>query len=111
MAAPPLAKLADLQSHGALVLGEWMPFVPRDWAAQCGRVEIGSRVHKFSGTHSLDDPEWGLTAWMRHATRDGRVLPAGTVVTTGTWSGLPMAEPGDAVLVAFDDIGEVCVQF
>ena len=32
--APPLAKLADLQSHGALVLGDWVPFVPRDWAAQ-----------------------------------------------------------------------------
>ena len=25
----PLAKLADLQSHGALVLGAWLPFAPR----------------------------------------------------------------------------------
>ncbi len=32
--APALAKLADLQSHGALVLGAWVPFAPRDWAAQ-----------------------------------------------------------------------------
>ncbi|HMS78292.1 MAG TPA: 2-keto-4-pentenoate hydratase, partial [Burkholderiaceae bacterium] len=28
--APPFARLADLQSHGALVLGEWVPFAPRD---------------------------------------------------------------------------------
>jgi hypothetical protein len=111
MAAPPLAKLADLQSHGALVVGEWMPFVARDWTVQCGLVEIGSRVHKFSGTHALGDPAWGLTAWMRHAVSEGRVLPAGTVVTTGTWCGLQMAEPGDAVLVVFDGIGEVSVQF
>jgi hypothetical protein len=109
--APPLAKLADLQSHGALVLGEWMPFVTRDWTVQCGRVEIGSIVREFRGTHALCDPAWGLTTWMRHAASQGFLLPAGTVVTTGTWCGLLMAEPGDAVLVVFEGIGEVRVQF
>lgn len=109
--APPWAKLADLQSHGALVLGEWKSFEARDWLAQYGRVEIGALVREFKGTHALGDPAWGLTAWMRHATRDGVVLPAGTIVTTGTWCGLPMAQAGDAVLVAFQGIGEVRLQF
>jgi 2-keto-4-pentenoate hydratase len=111
MEAAPLVKLADLQSHGALVLGEWIPFVARDWTVQCGRVEIGSIVHQFNGTHALDDPAWGLTTWMRHAASQGLLIPAGTVVTTGTWCGLRMAEPGDSVLVSFEGIGEVSVRF
>ena len=38
--APALLKLADLSSHGALVLGEWIPFAARDWAAQRATVRI-----------------------------------------------------------------------
>lgn len=109
--APPLAKLADLQSHGALVLGDWVPYAARDWAAQAVRVEIGERVLDFRGTHAFGNPAWGLPAWLRHATQGGAVLPAGTVVTTGTWCGLPMAAPGDAVRVVFDGIGEARLQF
>jgi 2-keto-4-pentenoate hydratase len=109
--APPLARLADLQSHGALVLGEWVPYAPRDWAAQRVRVDIGDAAQEFRGTHALGDPAWGLTAWLRHATRHGAVLPAGTVVTTGTWCGLPMAAPGQVVRVVFEGLGEVRVRF
>ncbi len=35
-----LAKLADQQSHGALVLGDWIAFEARDWATQTCRVRI-----------------------------------------------------------------------
>lgn len=108
--APALAKLADLQSHGALVLGDWVPYRPRDWAAQRVRVQIGDRVSDFQGTHAFGDPTWGLGPWLRHATRDGTRLPAGTVVTTGTWCGLPLAAAGDAVHVVFDGIGEARLQ-
>ena len=111
--APPLAKLADLQSHGALVLGDWVAFdAGRDWARQACQVRIGPvQPQGFVGTHSMADPAWVLPAWLRHATRHGRVLPAGTVVTTGTWCGLLMAQPGDAVEVVFDGIGSARVQF
>jgi 2-keto-4-pentenoate hydratase len=109
--APPLARLADLQSHGALVLGDWVPYQLRDWAAQRVQVEIGAQRLAFQGTHAFGDPAWGLPAWLRHATQGGVVLPAGTVVTTGTWCGLPMAAAGDAVRVVFDGIGEAQVQF
>ena len=109
--APALAKLADLQSHGALVLGAWVPYAPRDWARQRVSVEIGATRRGFQGTHALGDPAWGLPAWLRHATRAGAVLAAGTVVTTGTWCGLLTAEPGDAVRAAFDGVGEACLSF
>lgn len=109
--APALLKLADLQSHGALVLGEFVPFAPRDWAQQRCRVQIGADAPvERVGTHALNDPAWLLPIWLRHATRHGEAVPRGTVVTTGTWCGMLPARAGDLVRVAFDGIGEARVQ-
>lgn len=110
--APALAKLADLQSHGALVLGDWRPFeATRDWSSQVCRVRVGAQPEReFRGTHSMGDPAFVLAAWLRHATRDGAVVPAGTVVTTGTWCGILSAQAGDEVRVEFDDLGSATVQ-
>ena len=110
--APAWARLADLQSHGALVLGAWRPFeAAHDWAAQVCRVRIGAQpVREFRGTHSMADPAFVLLAWLRHASRDGALLPAGTVLTTGTWCGMLQAQAGDAVEVEFDRIGAASIQ-
>ena len=40
----------------------------------------------MAGAHA--DPAGVLPAWLKHATRGGRSVPAGTVVTTGAWGGL-----------------------
>lgn len=109
--APALAKIADLQSHGALVLGDWVPFLRRDWAAQLCRLTIGSAPpQEFRGSHALGDPAFVLPAWLRHATRDGITLPAGSVVTTGTWCGLPLAAAGDLVVAEYPAIGRAEVR-
>ena len=108
--APALLRLADLQSHAALVLGEWVPFQARDWSAQPCRVQIGGSVTDHRGTHTCGDPAWVLPDWLRHATRDGAVLPAGSVVTTRTRCGAQPAQLGDAVSVRFDGIGQASVQ-
>jgi 2-keto-4-pentenoate hydratase len=109
--APPLAKLADLQSHGALVLSDWVPFTARDWAAQPCVVTLGARAPlNFRGSHALGDPAFVLPAWLRHATRHGARVPAGTVVTTGTWCGLPIAAAGELVIAEFPGIGRAAVQ-
>lgn len=111
MQAPALLRLADLQSNGALVLGAWMPYAPPDWAAQICRVRIGQQAEvQRRGTHALGDPAWLLVDWLRHATRDGDVLPVGAVVTTGTWVGLLDAQASDLVTVEFDGIGSASVQ-
>ncbi|MGO4330426.1 fumarylacetoacetate hydrolase family protein [Cupriavidus sp. 2TAF22] len=110
VAAPALLKLADLQSHGALVLGEWRDYVGRDWATQRCRVQIGTEATERRGTHALGDPAYGLLAWLRHATREGRRVEAGTVVTTGTWVGILDASEGDLVTAEFDGIGHASVQ-
>ena len=105
-AAPALLKLADLQSHGALVLGELQDVRPVDWSQQRCRVRVGTADwQSFQGSHSLADPAWLLPAWLRHATREGHAVPAGTLVTTGTWCGLLNAAPGDRIEVEFPGIG------
>ena len=110
-AAPALLKLADLQSHGALVLGSWVPFQARDWSQQQCVVTIGQGVpHTFRGTHSLADPTWLLPTWLKHVTRFGATVPANTIVTTGTWCGMLVANVGDKVKVVFEGIGEAEVQ-
>jgi 2-keto-4-pentenoate hydratase len=109
--APALLKLADLQSHGALVLGAWQPYARRDWVQQTCSVQIGNAApQSFRGTHSLGDPAWLLPLWLRHATRNGGTVPKGTIVTTGTWCGLLEAKKGDHVKVVFDGIGQAEVQ-
>jgi 2-keto-4-pentenoate hydratase len=111
MATPALLKLADLQSHGALVLGPWMPFSHRDWTAQPCSVQIGSGAPAlWRGTHAVGDPLLLVAGWLRHASRNGHTVPAGTAVTTGTWCGMLAAGAGDRVAVRFDGVGEAMVQ-
>ena len=111
MSAPALLRLADLQTHGALVLGPWVPWAPRDWSQQICRVFIGEQpAVQRQGTHALGDPVWGVGEWLRHATRGGRTVAAGTVLTTGTWVGVLNARAGDRVIAEFDGIGAAQVQ-
>jgi 2-keto-4-pentenoate hydratase len=108
-----MLRLADMQMHGALAIGTWVPWnnaAPRDWSNQLCRVTIGEEITERTGTHSLADPAWLLPTWLRHATRHGHVVPAGTVVTTGTWCGVLPAQAGDHVRAEFPGIGSVDVQ-
>ena len=106
-----LLKLADQQSHGALVLGAWRPYAHRDWRQQTCVVQIGAGAPQtFCGTLSLEDPAWLLPIWLRHVTRQGATVPRGTVVTTGTWCGMLTAQRGDRVKAVFEGIGEAEVQ-
>lgn len=109
--APPLTKLADMQSHGALILGAWCPFVLRDWSKQLCQVKISTKtmIERY-GAHSLRNPAFQLPAWLRHATQEGRCVLAGTVVTTGTWVGILKALADDLVTAIFPGIGNASVQ-
>ena len=110
--APALAQLADLLSHGALVLGPWVTFdATRDWSAQVCRVHVPAQQElAFRGTHSMSDPTFVLSAWLRHATRNGATLAAGSIVTTGSWCGLLPSRVGDDIAVAFDGIGQARIR-
>jgi len=107
-----LLKLADQQAHGALVLGPWQPFVPRDWAHQRCELRIGAgATERFEGTHPLRDPAWLLPQWLAHVTRHGRTVPAGTVVTTGTWNGVHAVQAGDRADAEMAGMGRISLRF
>lgn len=109
--AAPLLKVADLVVHGALVLGEFVPFAPRKWDEQECRVRIGNGDWKvFRGGLGIGDPAWVLPQWLKHVARRGATVPAGTVVTAGTWCGLLDAAAGDLVIAEFPGIGSASVQ-
>jgi 2-keto-4-pentenoate hydratase len=103
--APARLKLADLQAHGALVLGEWLPLREVDWSQQACRVGIGAETREFRGTHSFGDPRKVLPRWAEHVAGTDGVVRDGTVVTTGTWCGILWAQPGTDVVVEFAGIG------
>ena len=107
-ATPALLRLADSQVHGALVLGEWQPYAAVDWASQRCETKIGdAETVVREGTHPLADPAWLLPIWLRHLTRHGQTVPAGTVVTTGSWVGVLPCRRGDQVTAEFPGIGAV----
>lgn len=108
--AAPLLKVADLVVHGALVLGAFVPFAPRAWDQQECQVRIGTGDWRtFRGTLGVGDPAWVLPQWLQHATRHGATVPAGTVVSTGSWCGLLDAAAGERVVARFAGVGEAVV--
>jgi len=109
-ALPPLLRLADFQSHGALALGPWVPWRDTDWSSQRCELRMNDApVAARTGSHPLGSPHWLLPMWLRHLTRHGAAVPAGTVVTTGTWTGLTPVQRGSAVQVRFEGLGEAAL--
>ncbi len=106
-----LWKLADFQQNSALIVGsgtkDWQKI---DFLQQEMELRIGERVVKAKGAHSFGNP-FRLMPWIvRHCAKRGLGLRAGDVVTTGAWSGLEMAAPGDVVTARFPGIGEATLK-
>ena len=102
-----LWKLADFQNNAALVAGsgtkDWQKI---DFLKQEVEFRIGARVARAKGAHSFGNP-FRLLPWLvKHCARRGLGLHAGDVVTTGAWTGLEIAQPGDEVVAVFPGIGE-----
>ena len=113
--APALTLLADGQCHGGLAISDWQDFAPlrqHDWSQQTCTLQVNDgALQSFTGTHSLQDPTWLLAAWLQHVTEHYGTVAAGTVVTTGTWTGCPEVQAGDLVTVSFDGLGALRWQF
>lgn len=84
------AQLADLQNHGALMLGEVVayhvdfPFV----APSLSFTVDGRSVVDAAPANPAGDPRRLLPWLVNHSTQRGMTLPAGIVVTTGSYTGL-----------------------
>lgn len=104
--APAMLRLADSACHGALLVGDWLPYSQRDWSVQACEVLVAGQAPLVrTGSHTLSDPLWLLPQWLRHLTRFGQRVPAGTCVTTGSWIGALAVAKVAEVRVNFPGIG------
>jgi len=109
--APALLRMADHQSNAGLLLGAWQPYRALDWGQLEWRLALpGQPDIVRHGGHSLADPAGVLPAWLKHATRHGNTLPAGTVVTTGAWGGLHPLQGQAHGRLSFEGLGEFAFQ-
>lgn len=105
--ASPLWRLADLQIGARLIVGD----TRRDWrgidfARQEAQLFINGELRaRARGTHPTVDPTRLLPAIAAHCARYADGLRAGDVVTTGSWTGMTHAAPGDAIRAHFPGIG------
>ncbi|RTL46365.1 MAG: 2-keto-4-pentenoate hydratase [Burkholderiales bacterium] len=105
--APALLRMADFQSNAGLLTGPWQPWQALDWARLGWRLALpGQPVIERRGGHSLADPAGVLPAWLRHATRHGDTVKAGTVVTTGAWGGVHPCPGSPRGTLAIEGLGE-----
>ncbi len=109
LAADNTLRLADAQTHGALALGPWQAWKPgHDWAAQPCELIVGDASPMGGvGGHGLNDPAWVLAGWLQAATRDGLTVPAGSVVTTGSWRVATKLPKGCTVTARYSGIGDL----
>lgn len=107
LAAPALLRMADLQSNAGLLLGPWQPYRALAWPQLEWRLAWpGQPVLVRQGGHTLGDPAAVLPAWVRHATREGATVKAGTVVTTGAWGGLHACPAGARGQLSIEGLGD-----
>jgi len=109
--ASGLWKLADFQNNAALVTGSGTTYWRNiDFLNQEVEFRIGTRVVRAKGAHSYGNP-FRLLPWLAtHCSTRGLGLHAGDVITTGAWTGLEIAKPGDEVIAKFPGIGEATVR-
>lgn len=113
-ASGPLAQMADLMSHGALVLGPPSSVLPAqvDLRTVDARLAFGDQtvVDTHGGNPAADI--WRLVAWLAlHCAQRGHPLRAGQIITTGSCTGMLQAPAGALVQAQLAGIGDVAVQF
>ena len=98
--ADPLAKLADLQCHGALVVGRPsdMPVATLDLRTLDATLRFDDEVAAQTMGGNPAGDVWHLLAWLAvHAAQRGLPLRQGQIVTTGSCTGLLKAAVGQRV--------------
>ena len=114
LGAGAAAQLADLLSHGALVLGRRQPFEPA-WF-DLARVEAMLRFGEQIVAHTVGEhpsPDAGtLLEWLaNHCAARGAGLKAGQVITSGSCTGMLFASQGTDVHVQIGGLAPLRMSF
>jgi 2-keto-4-pentenoate hydratase len=107
---PLLHRTADCMSNGAFVVGthrnDWRTF---ELAQLEAVVKVnGAIVVQRTGGHPTKDPIVPAIALV-NALRSTTGIQVGQFITTGTYTGLYFAQPGDLVMVSFTGFGNARV--
>lgn len=107
---PSLFRLADQQMNRWLILGTGNlgPWTS-DYSTRTVQLEVNGIPWPLeSPGHPLQDP-LHLLPWLCHhvSNQYPQGLKAGDIITTGTWTGLYEAQPGDRIRASFAGIGQV----
>jgi 2-keto-4-pentenoate hydratase len=110
--APFLDRVADCMSNGAFVAGtprdDWRAFDLARLAAELV-IDDATVVNRVGG-HPTRDPLLPAVA-LANDLRTTVGIAAGTIVTTGTYTGLNFARPGQRVTARFQGFGSATVTF
>jgi 2-keto-4-pentenoate hydratase len=108
--APPLLQLADLQAHGAMVIGSGTVPLGGGETYETTSVTVsvdGKVILEQNGGNAAGDLVDLIACLANDLSAAGLGLRAGDLVTTGTFNGMYPLEPGHTVSAAFAGIGEV----
>lgn len=108
-----LVVCADNAGGARLVLGDEIP----DWQ----RLDLpnhpvmlrfnGNQVAQGYGREVMGDPLNSLVWLVHQQLARGKPVPAGSLVATGSCTGINIAQPGDRVVADFGSLGKVQIQF
>ncbi|MGP9631979.1 fumarylacetoacetate hydrolase family protein [Halomonas sp. AOP43-A1-21] len=104
--------LADLQMHGRLIIGEG---VAGPWQSRFADSALSVRVNNqvlpgLAFRHPMGDPI-SLLPWLAmHAEHTGWGLAEGDVISTGSWTGMFEAYPGQRIEASFENVGDVSLE-
>lgn len=107
----PLAQLADLLNHGALVVGEFIPY-RADFNFMTPAMTFtldGQNIAPSVTANPAGDPRRLLTWLVNLHTRQGQTLPKGLVITAGSYTGMHLAEGAGQVLGQIEGLPAVSV--
>lgn len=108
----PLAQLADLLNHGALIVGEFAAYEPGfDFSAPSLAFTLaGNDIAPSTTANPAGDPRRLLPWLVNHYRQQGLALPQGWVITTGSYTGMHFAEGPGEVLGRIDGLPPVSLQ-
>lgn len=109
-----LAQLADLQSHGALILGAPSLVDPASVDLRTAEASLSFNGQSVAHTHGGNPAAdlWRLLRWLAwQCTRRGQPWRAGQIITTGSCTGMLFAPEGARVLGHLAGLGPVELQF
>jgi 2-keto-4-pentenoate hydratase len=110
----PLAKLADLQSHGTLLLGSPVPLPVGPFDLKTVEAELDFDDHTVVRTRGGNPAAdlWRILGWLvKHCAGRGAPLRRGQIITTGSCTGMLFANRGTRVTARLTGLGRVEVRF